>query len=69
MYKNLKHELLYHGIRYADIAEVLNCSYNTVINKVNGRTAFTVDEAILLWEIFLDDIDFMWLFEKESEVK
>lgn len=44
------------GLRQKDIAQLLNMPVSTYSGKENGERKFTVDEAIILSDIFKCDI-------------
>ena len=50
MYFNLRNELSSKKIKNEDIAALLNIHVNSVSNKINGKTDFTVSEAFRLRE-------------------
>ena len=50
MFEPLKRELESHGIKQHKVAEILDCTIRTANNKLNGRSEFTVKEAILIKE-------------------
>lgn len=45
MYANLKGELAKRGIRQNEIAHLLGVHENSINNKINGKSRFTIDEA------------------------
>lgn len=46
MYPNLNAEIARHGIKTKDIVKVLGISEKSVRNKLNGKTQFTIPEAL-----------------------
>ena len=51
-YKNLKVEMAREGVTVEAISKMLNMHRNSVSNKINGKSRFTVDEAKLVKETF-----------------
>lgn len=42
----------YHGLSQTDMAEILNCTFNTYNRKENGKSKFTLDDLNLLSKLF-----------------
>jgi len=63
MYRNLKAEMIRANIASKDIAELLGIRYGAVINRLNGRNRFYLDEAFKIQSIFFPQIDIKYLFE------
>lgn len=66
MYFNLRNELSSKKIKNEDIAALLNIHVNSVSNKINGKTDFTVSEAFRLRESLFPDVSFEYLFNCEK---
>ena len=47
-YKNLIGEIAIVHLNYVDIARELGITRDTLRNKISGKTAFNIDEAIML---------------------
>ena len=54
------------NIKNSDIMRLLNISEKTATNKITGVTAFTIDEAIKIRNTYFKDMDYDYLFAKES---
>lgn len=46
MYKNVKAELARRDMSLNDLSTMTGISYSTLHNKMNGKTALTLDEAL-----------------------
>lgn len=66
MYLNLRNELSSKKIKNEDIATLLNIHVNSVSNKINGKTDFTIKEAFRLRETLFPDVSFEYLFNCEN---
>ena len=54
---DVKWQLIKNGITQAEVSKELKIHPNTLSNKLDGYTAFTVDEAVRIKEKFLPDVD------------
>ena len=61
---NIKVEMTRNGVTQNAIAEHYGLAPNTVNNKINGRTAFTVDEIIDWRDTFMPDATLDYLLER-----
>lgn len=66
-YLNLKGEMAKRNISLEAIAQLLDIHRNSAANKVNGRTRFTVDEALLIRDTFFSDLSTDYLFQTEDD--
>ena len=66
LYKNLIVSLKVKRIPLAEVARLMKVHPDTVSNKINGLTAFTIDEAELIWKIYFPEMDYWWLFRKDA---
>jgi len=46
VYRNVKAELARYGLRLEDLAKRLNLSVSATSNKINGKTDWTLSEAM-----------------------
>lgn len=71
MYNNLKGEMAKKNITKTDISKVLGIHINTVSNKINGRSHFTVEEAFIIKNYFFkkDDLPLRYLFATDDDEK
>lgn len=65
-YKNLIGEIAIAHLNYIDIAKELGITRDTLRNKISGKTAFNIDEAITLKNKYFADKSFEYLFERAS---
>lgn len=65
-YKNLIGEIAIAHLNYVDIAKELGITRDTLRNKLSGKTAFNIDEAITLKSKFFPGKSFEQLFERTS---
>lgn len=69
MYRNLKAEMIRHGVDEADIAKGLGISDRTFRNKISGRTEFGVKQAIQIRDSFFPGMDVEYLFRDDPSEK
>lgn len=63
---NLKGEMAKRSIKVEDIVNVLQIHRNSASNKINGDTAFSIDEAVKVKEAFFPELSLKFLFEKQE---
>lgn len=66
MLHNLAAEMARKSITRYDLAELLNISYGTAVQKVNGNYEFSVAEAKKIKDHFFPDLALEYLFSKEK---
>lgn len=66
MYRNLEAEMVRKGIKRKDISELLNVRYATVVQKLNGKYKFNLDEALIIKENCFPELSVEYLFEKST---
>lgn len=59
---NLKTKLLEKRIPQNSVARVLGIHVNTLANKMEGRSPFTIEEAFTIKDVFFPDADLRFLF-------
>lgn len=64
-YPILRGEMAKRKISIEEIADFLEIHRNSVANKLNGNSNFSVDESMRLQEKFFPDLDLKYLFKKE----
>lgn len=57
MRTNLIGEMAKRGISINDVAELLGIHRNSVSNKLYGKSAFTLDEAIAVYDRYFSDLN------------
>lgn len=65
-FTNIKTEMLRNGVTQGAVAEHYKLAVNTVNNKINGRTALTVDEIIDWRDTFMPDASLDYLLERSN---
>lgn len=63
---NLKGEMAKKGITIEAISKLLGIHRNSVANKINGDSSFSIDEAIAIQRNFFPKLTLRYLFEKEG---
>lgn len=66
-YLNLKGEMAKRNVTIESIAELLGIHRNSVANKVNGRSRFSIDEAFSVQKAFFPDLEAQYLFATEEK--
>lgn len=70
MYRNLLAEMVRKNITRKDISKEVKCNYASVVEKINGKRSFTIEEATIIKEKFFPEllIDYLFKnFESESQ--
>ena len=67
-YANLKGEIAKRGITQSEIAALLKMHPNTVSNKINGDSSFSIEEAFKIKQAFFPEMDLSYLFDSEKRV-
>ena len=62
MYNNLKAEMARHDMSAPDLARALGITEKTARNKLQGKTPFTVPEAIIIQRDLFPQCDILYLF-------
>ena len=68
MYNNLKYECQRKGITRGQIASLWNVKYNTVGDKLNGKTRIYLEEAWKLQTVFFPEFKLEYLFSKSDSM-
>lgn len=66
MYANLEAEMTRIGIKNEDIAKVINRDERTVRNKRSGVTEFTLNETMMIRDVFFHGLTLEYLFKRNS---
>lgn len=64
-YGNLKAEMARKNVTIEAVSELLSVHRNSVHNKINGKSRFTVDEAKLVRETFFPTLEIDYLFSTD----
>jgi plasmid maintenance system antidote protein VapI len=67
MFPNLRAEMARKNIKCITLAETLGISYDSVINKINGKTEFTRVEIFKIRDTFFPDLSLEYLFGTMDE--
>lgn len=62
IYPELKAAIARNGIKHGEIANLLEKTETTISSKMNGKSSFSVEEAIKVWKAYFSDIPFDILF-------
>lgn len=64
---NVKGEMAKRNIKTEDIANELKIHRNSASNKINGKTSFSIEEAVRIKEKYFPDLSLKYLFAKQEE--
>ncbi|MGN0517456.1 MAG: XRE family transcriptional regulator [Acutalibacteraceae bacterium] len=64
---NLKAEMARKGIKKRDIQNLLGCSYRTVTNKLDGKSDFTLLEAVKIKNYYFKNLNLEYLFAVDEK--
>ncbi|AZO96095.1 XRE family transcriptional regulator [Halocella sp. SP3-1] len=67
MYKNLEAEMTRNGILKKDIAKCLGVRDAIVLDKMNGKSTFTLDEALKIKNTYFSGMIIEYLFKKHEK--
>lgn len=67
-YRNLKGELAKNGITNIQIAQLLGVHINTVTNKLEGSSSFSIEEAFKIKASLLPYCDLSYLFARPIDM-
>ncbi len=63
---NLRGEMAKRKVTIEDIANLLEIHRNSVANKLNGNSSFSIEESMTIQEQFFPDLELRYLFRKDS---
>lgn len=63
---NLRGEMAKRKVSIECISELLKIHRNSVANKLNGDSAFSIEQAMLIQETFFPDLEMKYLFSKDE---
>lgn len=66
-YRNLKGELAKNGITNTQVAELLGVHINTISNKLEGSSSFSIEEAFKIKGSLLPYCDLSYLFARQID--
>lgn len=67
-YRNLKGELAKNNISNTQVAEALGVHINTITNKLEGRSSFSIEEAFKIKSCLLPSCDLYYLFARPEHI-
>lgn len=65
-YLNLKAEMARKDVSIESISKLLGIHRNSVSNKINGLTSFSIEEAEKIHNNFFPETKLLYLFEKNE---
>ncbi len=65
MYKNLVAEMAKERITQKQIADTIGIHPNSVFNKLDGKTPFTIEQAFAIKKAFFPEQSLNYLFESQ----
>lgn len=65
-YLNLKAEMARKNVTIEEISDLLKIHRNSVSNKLNGKSKFSIDEAFSVQRAFFPDMETQYLFATEE---
>ena len=60
---NLKGEMAKKGVTIEEVSKLLNIHRNSVANKLNGDSSFTIEEAFKVHDAYFPKLSLNYLFE------
>lgn len=67
MLANLRSEMYKQKITIEKMADFLGIHRNSVSNKLEGNTEFSIEEAFKVRDEFFGDLDMDYLFKKDDQ--
>lgn len=65
-YLNLKGEMAKKNITMEELSKLLGIHRNSVANKINGDSNFSVEEAFMIQKRYFPQLSLNYLFRKEG---
>jgi DNA-binding XRE family transcriptional regulator len=69
MFRNLEAEMARKGLKKKHLADFLKVRYATILDKLNGKYAFSYNEALAIKKHFFPDFNLEELFETDEEAE
>lgn len=63
---NLKGEMAKKGVTIEEVSKLLGIHRNSVANKLNGDSSFTIEEAFKVHDVYFPQMSLNYLFETET---
>ena len=67
MYKNLRSAMAQKGVTIEAISRLLNVHRNTIQNKLDGESDFTIEQAFLITDVMFPEYKLAFLFRNDEE--
>lgn len=64
---NLKGEMAKKGVTIEEVSKLLGIHRNSVANKLNGDSSFTIEEAFKVHDVYFPQMSLNYLFETEEK--
>lgn len=64
---NLRLEMVKDKITIEDLSNLLGIHRNSVANKLNGNSSFSIEESMKIQESFFPNKDLKYLFRREEK--
>ena len=64
---NLRGEMAKKRVSIEDISNLLGIHRNSVANKLNGESSFSIEQSFKIQEMYFPELDLKYLFEKEEK--
>ncbi|MEI7027576.1 hypothetical protein [Paenibacillus sp. y28] len=68
MFPNLEAEMARSRLKKCELSKFLGVRYATVHDKMNGRSKFTLDEAVKIQKKFFPALSLEYLFWQQAQV-
>lgn len=62
----LRGEMAKRKVSIEDIATLLGIHRNSVANKLNGESSFSIEQAVMIQEKYFPDLSLKYLFSTEG---
>jgi DNA-binding XRE family transcriptional regulator len=69
LYRNLEAEMVRNGITRKDVSDLLNVRYATVVQKLNGKYKFNLEEAFVIKDNYFPGLSLEYLFQADEKPK
>ena len=66
-YPNLEIEIIKHKVTKTEIAKKLEIDYSSFAHKLNGVRPFTLEQGLVIWKTWFEEIPIDELFHHEEE--
>ncbi len=67
MYRNLQAEMVRFNIGRKQMATATRIKYSTLSDKLNGKTKFSLDEAVKIKNLFFPNLPLEYLFDNSEK--